>query len=129
MTTKQGQETALDEARIAALAGMEKKAEHVAVLDLRDMGTYADFLVIMSAASDRQVGAVADAVDDALRKAGHRPIGVEGTEAGTWVLIDTGDVVVHVFQQDARDFYDLDRLWADAPRIKVEEPVRPASAP
>ena len=117
-------ETALQEARIAALAGYEKKAEDVVVLDLRAMGTYADFLVLMSAGSERQVEAVADAVDDALRKAGHRPIGTEGT--GAWVLIDTGDVVVHVFQQDARTFYDLDRLWADAPRIKVEEPPRPA---
>jgi len=116
-------ETALQEARIAALAGYEKKAEDVAVLDLRAMGTYADFLVLMSAGSERQVEAVADAVDDALRKAGHRPIGTEGT--GAWVLIDTGDVVVHVFQQDARTFYDLDRLWSDAPRIKIEEPPRP----
>ena len=126
-TTQAG--TALDEARIAALAGYEKKAEHVTVLDLRKMNTYADFLVLMTAASDRQATAVADAVDDALRKAGHRPIGLEGTAGGTWVLIDTGDVVVHVFQQDAREFYDLDRLWADAPRIKVEEPPRPAAAP
>ena len=122
--TKQGA-TALDEARIAALAGLEKKAENLAVLDLRQMGTYADFLVLMSGGSDRQVEAIANAVDDALRKAGHRPIGVEGT--GAWVLIDTGDVVVHVFQQEAREFYDLDRLWADAPRLKVEEPPRPSA--
>ena len=126
-TTQSG--TALEEARIAALAGLEKKAEHVVVLDLRSMNTYADFLVLMTAGSDRQATAVADAVDDALRKAGHRPIGVEGTETGNWVLLDTGDVVVHIFQQDAREFYDVDRLWADAPRIKVEEPPRPAAKP
>lgn len=118
---------ALEEARIAALTGLDRKAENVVVLDVRALTSYADYLVLMSASSDRQVGAVADAIDDALRKAGHRPLGVEGASTGNWVLIDTGDIVVHVFQDAAREFYDLDRLWADAPRITVEEP-KPAPA-
>lgn len=121
-------ENALKAAQVAALAGLDRKAEEVAVLDVRSFKTYTDFLVLMTAASDRQVNAVADAVDEALRTAGYRPIGVEGVGAGNWVLIDAGDVVVHVFQQEARGFYDLDRLWADAPRVRVDEPAPAAAA-
>lgn len=107
---------AREAAMAAARAGLDKKAEDVSVLDVRGLATYADFLVIMSASSDRQVHAVADAVDEALRKVDYRPIGVEGLGAGNWILIDGGDVVVHVFHSDARQFYDLDGLWADARR-------------
>jgi ribosome-associated protein len=118
--------TALEAALVAARAGLDKKAERVRVLDVRTLSSYADYLVLMSATSDRQVNAVADAVDDALRKAKHRPIGVEGQGAGQWVLIDTGDVVVHVFQEAAREFYDLDRLWSDARAVHVPDEPRPS---
>jgi ribosome-associated protein len=120
--------TALEAAQMAANAGLEKKAEQVALIDVRGLASYTDFIVLMNAASDRQVNAVADAVDDQLRKNGYRPIGVEGVGAGNWVLIDAGDVVIHVFQEDARAFYDLDRLWADAKRVEVETPAAPATA-
>lgn len=109
-------------ARAAALAGLDKKAEDVVILDVRELTSYADFLVLMTAGSDRQVKAVADAVDDALKEQGRRPIGVEGLGSGNWILIDSGDVVVHVFHADARSFYDLDGLWSDARRIRVEAP-------
>ena len=105
----------------AAQAGLDKKAEDVRVLDIRELASYADFLVLMSAGSDRQVSAVADAADEAMRKSGYRPIGVEGVGAGNWILIDAGDVVVHVFQNEARSFYDLDRLWSDAKRVPLAE--------
>ena len=117
----------LDAALLAARAGLDKKAERVRVLDIRSLSSYADYLVLMSATSDRQVNAVADAVDDALRQAKHRPIGVEGRGPGQWVLIDTGDVVVHVFQEEAREFYDLDRLWADARVVDVPPAPRPVT--
>jgi ribosome-associated protein len=120
--------TALEAAQMAANAGLEKKAEQVALIDVRGLASYTDFIVLMNAASDRQVNAVADAVDDQLRKNGYRPIGVEGVGAGNWVLIDAGDVVIHVFQEDARAFYDLDRLWADAKRVEVETPAAPVTA-
>lgn len=118
-------------AEIAALAGYDRKAEDVRVLDVQGLSSYADFLVLMTATSDRQVSAVADAVDAALKKAGVRTLGVEGVGAGNWILIDTGDVVVHVFHHDARGFYDLDSLWSDAKRVTVKMPppaVVPASA-
>lgn len=113
-------------AEIAARAGYDKKAEDVVVLDVRGLASYADFLVLMTASSERQVNAVADAVDDALRKSNYRPIGVEGLGAGSWILIDAGDVVVHVFHTDARGFYDIDRLWSDAKRLRVEPTPRTA---
>ncbi|RMG20260.1 MAG: ribosome silencing factor [Deltaproteobacteria bacterium] len=103
----------------AAEAGLDKKASHPVVIDVRGMSSYADYFVLLSGASDRQVLAIADAVTEALREAGHRPIGVEGTDGGQWVLIDYGDVLVHVFHEAARAFYDLDGLWADARRVEV----------
>jgi len=115
-------------AELAAQAGLEKKAADVYVVDVRGLAGYADFLVLMSAASERQVGAVADAVDDQLRRAGHRPLGVEGGATGNWVLLDAGDVVVHVFHEHARSFYDLDGLWADAQRTRVEDRTPAAMA-
>jgi len=122
--------TPLQAAELAATAGLDKKAEDVRVLDVRGLASYADFLVLMSAGSDRQVGAVADAVDDVLRKNGYRPIGVEGLGAGNWILIDAGDIVVHVFHTEARAFYDLDSLWSDAKHMPVEvQPRSLAAAP
>lgn len=106
----------------AALAGLEHKAEDVKLLDVRGLASYADYIVIMSGASERQVNAIASAVDSELSKAGVRALGVEGLSTGNWALIDTGDVVIHVFHRDARGFYDLDGLWSDAKQLTVKEP-------
>jgi ribosome-associated protein len=103
----------------AARAALEKKAEEVVVLDLRGVSGYTDFLVISSGQSDRQLEAIADSVEQELRTQGHRVIGSEGARGGRWVLLDFGDVVVHVFHRDERGHYDLEGLWADAPRIEV----------
>jgi ribosome-associated protein len=121
--------TSLEAATLAAHAGLDKKAEDVRVLDVRELATYTDFLVLMTAGSDRQVSAVADSVDEALRKHGYRPIGVEGMGAGNWILIDAGDVVVHIFHTEARSFYDLDGLWSDAKRVPISEATRPNVTP
>ncbi len=85
---------------------------------------YADFLVLMTGQSDRHVAAIADAVDEALGKAGVNAISVEGLPAAHWVLIDFVDVVVHVFQEESRGLYDLDGLWMDARRVPVPEDSR-----
>jgi ribosome-associated protein len=102
-------------ARRAAAAALDKKAEDVALLDLRDKGTYADFLVICSGTNERQLEAVADSVEESLRAAGQRLIGAEGGRGSRWVLLDFGDVVVHVFHPEERAHYDLEGLWSDAP--------------
>jgi len=103
----------------AARAALEKKAEEVVVLDLRGVSGYTDFHVIGSGSSDRQIEAIAESVEKELKAQGHRLVGSEGQRGGRWVLLDFGDVVVHVFHQDERMHYDLDGLWADAPRIEV----------
>ena len=104
----------------AARAALEKKAEEVVVLDLRGVSGYTDFLVIGSGTNERQLEAIADGVEKELTAQGHRVIGSEGQRGGRWVLLDFGDVVVHVFHGDDRTHYDLEGLWADAPRIEVE---------
>ena len=104
----------------AARAALEKKAEEVVVLDLRGVSGYTDFLVIGSGSSDRQLETIAESVEKELKSQGHRVVGSEGQRGGRWVLLDFGDVVVHVFHKDERGHYDLEGLWADAPRVAVE---------
>src|SRR6266702_1639766 len=103
-----------------AQAGLDKKAEDVLVLDVRGLTSYADYFVLMTAESDRQAGAIADAVDEKLKAQGASKVGVEGYESGRWILVDYGDVVAHVFSREARGFYDLEGLWAAAPRFAVQ---------
>jgi len=98
---------------------LDKKALDVSILDVRGMTSYADYLVLASGESDRQVTAIADHIDEKLKAQGVRPLGSEGRETGTWVLLDYGEVVVHLFFTEVRASYDLDGLWADAPREKV----------
>jgi ribosome-associated protein len=105
-------------ARRAAEAALEKKADDVVMVDLRGKSTYADFLVICSGTNDRQLEAVADSVEKSLREAGQHLIGAEGGRGGRWVLLDFGDVVVHVFHQEERAYYDLEGLWSDAPMTR-----------
>lgn len=109
-----------DAAKVAAEAAVDKKAEEVVILDVRGLTSYADYFVVASGTSDRQVNAIADAVEEKMKKAGHRPIGTEGYRRGHWVLMDFGDVVAHIFYDEARAFYDIEGLWGDAPRIPVE---------
>ena len=102
----------------AARAAQEKKAEGVVVLDLRGVSGYTDFLVIGTGTSDRQLEAIADGVEKELTAQGHRVIGSEGQRGGRWVLLDFGDVVVHVFHPEERAHYDLEGLWSDAPMTR-----------
>lgn len=101
----------------AAEAADSRKAFDIQVLDLRSLTTIADYFVICSCGSTTQVNAVADGVGHALAEIGQRPSHVEGGAEATWVLMDYGDVVVHVFETQSRAYYSLDRLWNDAPRV------------
>ena len=98
---------------------LDKKALDVQVLHVAPLTSIADYLVIGSAESDRQTRAIADFVADVLARVGERPLSLEGTTSGQWVLIDFGDVVAHVFRQDTRSHYALERLWSDAQQIPV----------
>jgi ribosome-associated protein len=103
-----------------AKAGLDKKAEDVTVLDVRGLTSYADYFVVMTADSERQASAIADHVEDAMKELGVSKVNVEGYETGRWILVDYGDVVAHVMNKESRGFYDLEGLWADAPRFQVE---------
>lgn len=100
---------------------LDKKAENVVVLDLADKSSVADYFVICSGFSDRQVAAIADFVADEGRKAGNKIYASEGMRDGRWALIDFGTVIVHVFQDQLRDYYRLESLWQDAPRVRMKE--------
>jgi ribosome-associated protein len=110
---------ALGAAKEAARAGLDKKAEDVLILDLAALSSYTEAFVLLTGASDRQVVAIAEGVEERLRELGLRPIGVEGYARGQWVLLDYGDLVVHVFYDGVREFYDLEGLWADARRVRI----------
>ena len=101
--------------RAAGLA-LELKAHDVAVLDLRGISSATDHFLLASGTSDVQVKAIADHITEELKKEGVRPAHVEGMQTGRWVLLDYIDLVVHVFHPQAREFYQLENLWGDAPR-------------
>jgi ribosome-associated protein len=103
-----------------ANAALDKKADEMVIMDMRGISSFTDYFIICSGRSDRQVQGIADSVETEMKKAGISPLGIEGFTEGKWVLLDYGDVVVHVFYAPIREFYDLERLWADAPRIELE---------
>lgn len=110
----------IEKARAAAEAALARKAEDLSLLDVREVASFADTFLIVSGRSDRQVRAIADAIREALAALGERPLGIEGYEEGRWVLLDFGDLVAHVFVPELREYYDLDRLWADARDLAAE---------
>ncbi len=100
-----------------------KKGYDVKILDLRKLTTIADYFVICSADSDTQVKAIADEVDKTLRDEGIRLWHKEGYQSLNWVLIDYVDVVVHIFKKESREFYNIEKLWGDAPSFDIEDPL------
>jgi ribosome-associated protein len=117
----------VDLACVAARAASEKQGEDVVVLDVRELITITDYFVIASGTSDRQVKTIAEEVRKALKERGVKPVRVEGEAGSRWVLLDFVDLVVHVFHQDERDYYRLERLWVDAPRVGWEENAEASS--
>lgn len=102
-------------------AALQKKAFDVIALDIRAYTAVADYFVICSGSSSRQVQAIAEAIEADLKKHGFYPLGIEGFTHGSWILLDYGDIVMHIFYQPVREFYALERLWADAPQVVPDE--------
>jgi len=102
-------------------AACDKKAEDIVVLDMRRPSQFCDYFVITSGTSARQVRAISDNIEEKTRQKGIRTLHIEGYKEGSWVLIDYLDIVVHIFISEARRFYDLERLWRDAPKISIYE--------
>lgn len=97
----------------------EKKARQISALHVEKLASYARALVIMTATSDRHTRALADFIQEEMKKDGQRPLGVEGYTGSKWILLDYGDVVVHVMQKDTREYYDLDGLWGEAAALEL----------
>ena len=102
-----------------AKAAVDLKAENVVALDVRDVTSFADVFILATGGSDRHVRAIADAVKGVVEELGEPPLGIEGYDEGRWLLLDLGDVIVHVFQSEVRAHYDLERLWSEAPRLEL----------
>jgi ribosome-associated protein len=119
-------ERSLDLAKTAALAADDKLATTITGIDVSEQLALTDVFVIVSASTDRQVGAIVDEVEDKLRDKGAKPVRREGERDGRWVLIDFGDIVVHVQHDEEREFYELERLWRDCPEIDLGVPKRRA---
>ena len=106
-------------------AALEKKAFDLVLLNVQNVSSLAAYFLLCSGRSDRQVQAIARSIEEDLKKMGIRPLGIEGFERGKWILMDYDDVVVHVFLDPIRKFYDLEGLWLDAPRVdRVEQKAR-----
>jgi len=120
--TVESPEATLDPNNLARLAvgfASDKKAEDILMMDIHSLSSIADYFVICTGTSDRQVRAVAKEIQEQLRLRGARPLHIEGVEAANWILLDYGAVIVHIFDPATRDYYRLEKLWAEAPRVLV----------
>ncbi|MGH7885253.1 MAG: ribosome silencing factor [Thermodesulfobacteriota bacterium] len=108
-----------EKALLCARAAWDKKAENITVIKVKELSDFADYFVICSADNSRGTKAIADNIQKVLKESKIKAYGLEGYTQGKWILLDTIDIVVHIFYEPLRDFYDLEGLWIDAPRIKL----------
>lgn len=113
---------ARDKALSCVRFALDRKAYDLVLMEVGDLTSLADYFVICTGRSDTQVQAIAQSIQENLQQEGHRPLAIEGQTRGQWVIVDYGDVVVHIFNESVREFYDLERLWARAPRVTLPEP-------
>lgn len=102
-------------------AATSKKALDIVLLDLRGLSNITDYFLIISGNSDRHVQSIAEAILENMKREGHRPLGIEGLTQGKWVLLDYNELVIHVFYEPIRRYYDIEGLWSDAPRLPLEK--------
>lgn len=129
MTRKKKLATAKEMAMVAMQAADDKKAEDILTLDVAELLVVTEYFVLATGRTDVQVHAIADEIEEQLRvQCNEKPIGREGLSEKKWILLDYGDVVVHVFQPQEREYYRLERLWGDAPRLSLPDSEPPAAA-
>lgn len=110
----------LDESvQLALRCAADKKAFDLIALDLREVASFTEFFIIASGANQRQAQAISDDIEEKLKKIGTKPVRIEGYSSAEWILLDFGDFIVHVFDKEARGFYDLERLWRDAKHVEI----------
>ena len=105
----------------AAELAIDKKAKDTVVLELKDLSSIADYFVICSGENQAQIKAIAESIDEYFSKNKIHPLGREGMDSAKWVLLDYGDIVVHIFNDETRPYYDLEKFWIDAPRVPLEK--------
>lgn len=113
--------TLAEKTRLCALVADSKKAADIVVLNVQPHSSIADHFLICSGTSDRQVRAIAEAIEEELTHNGEKPLAMEGYQQGSWVLIDCADLIVHIFDDESRRFYNLERLWHQAARVEVPD--------
>ncbi|MCX5681028.1 MAG: ribosome silencing factor [Candidatus Omnitrophica bacterium] len=118
-TKRQSQQIAKKTIKLIAQLVLNKKAERLVILDIRKIANFCDYFVICSGTSDRQVKAIADGVQDGLKEAGLSTGNIQGYREGKWVIVDLGDIVVHVFEKANREFYGLEYLWQGGKEVKL----------
>ena len=111
----------LEKSEACALLAQEQKAVNPVVLELIGTTALADYFLVCSGTSERHTQAMADHIEKSLKQRGILPRGIEGRTGGRWILMDYGDVIIHIFQQTERDFYDLEALWSDCPRVPFSD--------
>jgi len=114
-----------EKALLCAQAALDHKAIDLAILEVKKLSSFADYFVISSGSSDRQVQAISSHIEEKLGKQGLHPLGIEGKREGRWFLLDYGDVIIHIFYHPIREFYDLERLWSDAPKVEMPSVRKP----
>ncbi len=119
--TREKERDSRERALLCLNASMEKKAKDLIILNVSSVSSFADYFILCSGTSDRQVRAIAAAIRESLKKAEILPLGVEGEDAGRWILLDYDDVIIHVFLESVRAFYDLERLWFETPRAAIPD--------
>ncbi len=114
----------IEKARSAVKAALDKKAKNVLILELKDLSIMSDYFVICSGESTTHVRSIVDNIEKEFRLKKIKPSGIEGHKLNQWVLMDYSDVIVHVFEEETRAFYELEKLWLDAPRVDIEEDLQ-----
>jgi len=109
-----------EDVKLALICASEKKATHLVAIDLREVASFTEFFLIATANNQRQAQAISDEINEQLKKQlDSRSVRIEGYSTGEWILLDYGDFIIHVFEKNAREFYDLERLWLDAKRVEI----------
>ncbi len=118
-----------DEVKLALHCSSEKKATNLVAIDLREIASFTEFFIVASGSNQRQVQAISDEINEQLKKQlNSRPVRVEGYSSAEWILLDYGDFIVHIFEKNAREFYDLERLWRDAKRVDLPSELTETNA-
>ena len=122
MTTRFKEVDSWEKALLLIRFALEKKAYDLVLMEVREITSIADYFIICSGRSDRQVQSIAQGIEEELGEMGIAPLSIEGLSRGQWVVMDFSDVIVHVFYRPVREFYDLEGLWGHAPRVELPEP-------